>query len=273
MPDLPDSPPIAATTDDCFSHDNLFVIFSNLDTDSRSLGPSSPAVSTDQEILVLSTPNSPVTYVPNPDSTDKQANLDSTSTIEATDNDLTNEAPPTADIHLVEENSNEDQHELPPAYPLPTDSSPVLSRANQFKHRAETANVVKSRKQRREYFASKPKAIIRPRINSRPRYGLKPEFESGETIFWDDQRKQLPVQKTFLPSQQLVVFQQAVTAFPHQDTWQTGATKDSCNIAFCTSIPYFFSFPRTPQSIFSSFQRGELSRYSERSNLRKEAIF
>ena len=203
MPDLPDA--MAATTEDCSSHDNLFAIFSNLDTDLRSLGPSSPAVSNDPEIIVISPPNSPVTYVPNLESTDKQASPYSTSTIEATDNDLAVEDPPTEDIQFVADNSNEDQHELPPAYPLSTGSSPVLLRPNQCRHRVETANLVRSSKHRREYFASKQKTIIRPRINSRLRYGLKPEVDSWEIIFWDNQRKELTIQNTSLLSQWLVV--------------------------------------------------------------------
>ena len=145
MPDLPNS--MAETTQDCSSADN---IFSNLDADLRPLGPSSPdklvgpsspAVSTDPKVIVISPPNSPVTYLSNPASTDGQHSPDSTSTIEASENDIIIEIPSLADIELLANNSNEEQHELPPAYPLPTDSSPVLSRPNQFKHRTETANL------------------------------------------------------------------------------------------------------------------------------------
>ena len=224
MPDLPNS--MAETTLDCSSADNIFAIFSNLDADLRPLDPSSPdklvrssspAVSTDPEVIVISPSNSPVTYQSNPASTDGQHSRDSTFTIEATENDIINDIPPPTDIEFLANNSNEEQHELPPAYPLPTGSSPVLSRPNQFKHRTEAANLVNSRQHRREQFASKPAAIIWPRINSRLRYGLKPETDSWKYKFWDTQRKELTNQNTSSPSQRLVVPQQAVTVLPHQD--------------------------------------------------------
>ena len=178
---------MAETTQDWSFVDNIFAVFSNLDADLRFLNPSSPdklvrssspAVSTDPEVIVISPPNFPVTSLYNPASTDGQHSPDSTSTIEASENDIIIDIPPPADIELLANNSNEEQHELPPAYPLPTDSSRVLSRPNQFKHRTETANLVNSRQHRREQFASKPTTIIRPRINSRLRYGLKPEIDS-----------------------------------------------------------------------------------------------
>ena len=217
---------MAETTQDCSSADNIFAIFSNLDADLRPLDPSSPdklvrssssAVSTDPEVIVISPPKSPVTYLSNPASTDGQRSPDSTSTLEASENDIIIDIPPPADIELLTNNSNEEQHELPPAYPLPTDRSPVLSRPNQFKHRTEPANLVNSRQHRREQFASKPTAIIRPRINSRLRYGLKPAFNSWKIIFWDNQRQELTIQNTSLPHQRLVVPQHAVTVLPHQD--------------------------------------------------------
>ena len=222
--DLPDL--MAETTEDCSSHDNIFAIFSNLDAGLRPLGPSSPdrlvrpsspAVPTDPEVIVISPPKSPVQYLSNPVSTDGQYSPDSTSTIEASENDITVEVPPTADVQILGDHSIEDQQEPPPAYPFPPDGILVLSRPNQFKHRTETANLVNSRQHRREQFASKPTAIIRPRINSRLRYGLKSELDSWKTIFWDNQRKELTIQNTSLPSQQLVVPQQAVTVLPHQD--------------------------------------------------------
>ena len=183
---------MAETTQDCSSADNIFAIFSNLDADLLLLDPSSPdklvrpsrpAVPTDPEVIIISPPNSPVTYLSNPASTGGQHSPDSTSTLEASENDIIIDIPPPADIELLANNSNEEQHELPTAYPLPTDSSPVLSRPNQFKHRTETANLVNSRQHRIEQFASKPTAIIRPRINSRLRYGLKPEIDSWKIIF------------------------------------------------------------------------------------------
>ena len=179
--------------------------------------PPGPAVSTDPEMIVIPPPNFPVTYLSIPASTDGQHSPDSTSTLEASENDIVIDIPPPADIELLANNSNEEQHELLTAYPLPTDSSPVLSRPNQFRHRTEPANLVNSRQHHRKQFASEPTAIIRPRINSRLRYGLKPEFDSGKVIFWDTQQKELTIQKTSLPSQRLVVPQQAATVLPHQD--------------------------------------------------------
>ena len=223
MPDPPD--PTTENTEDCSSADNIFAIFSNLDADLRPLGAPtpdtlsrlpSPAVSTDPEVIFISPPTSPLTNPPNQVSKDEPVSPDSTSTIEASDNDITVEVP-TADIQLLADNSNEEQHEPPPAYLFPTHSSPVLSRRNQFKHRAETTNLVNSRQHRREQIASKPTAIIPPRINSRLRYGLKPEFDSWKITSWNTQRKELTIQNTSLSSQQLVVSQKVVTVLPHQD--------------------------------------------------------
>ena len=203
------------TTEDYSPNDNIFAIFSNLDAHLQSLGPCSPAVSTDPEITVISPPNSLATCLPNSPANDEQYSPDLIFTIEASDIDLTVEIPPTVGVLLLVDNSNEEQHEPPSAYPFPIDGSPVLSRPNQFKHRAETINSVNSPQHRREHFASRPTAIIRPRINSRFRYGLKPEFDSWEVIFRDNQRKQLTIQITSLPCQRLVVLLQAVTVLPH----------------------------------------------------------
>ena len=219
MPDLPNS--MSETTEDCSSGDNIFAIFSNLDADLRPLEPPSPdtllrppsrVVSTDPEVIVTSSPHSPVTYISSPVSTDGQHSPDSTSTIEASENDITIDILLPAEKELLANNSNEEQHELPSAYPLPTDCSPLLSCPNQFKHRAKTANSVHSHQHHNDSLASKPTAIIRPRINSRLRYGLKPEFNSWEIILWDNQRKELTIQNTDLSTQCITVPQEAVTA-------------------------------------------------------------
>ena len=218
---------MAATTKDCSSHDNIFAIFSNLDSDSQPLGPSSPdepvrpsspAVSTDPEVMFISPPSSPLTHLPNQASNAEPGSPDSTSTLEVSDNDPAVEVSSTADVLFLAEGSNEDQHELPPTYSFSADCSPVLSHPNQFKHHTETANLVNSRQNRREQVAPKPTAIIRPRIKSRPRYSLKPKFDSWEIVFWDNQRKELTIKNTFLPSQRLVVPQQAIIILPHQDS-------------------------------------------------------
>jgi len=211
--DLPDS--MAETTEDCSSNDDFLAVFSNLDADLRSLASCNPAVSTDPEVIFISPPNSPLTHLPNQVSNDEPLSPDSTSTIEACDNDPTSEVSSTAGVQFLADDSNEDQHELPPAYSFPTDCSPLLSRPNHFKHCAETDNSVHSRQHRNDSFASKPTAIIRPRINSRLRYGLKPEFNSWEIIFWDNQRKELTIQNTALSTQCVTVPQEAVTALPH----------------------------------------------------------
>ena len=169
MPDLPD--PMAAAIEDYFPNDNIFAISSNLDAALQSLGPSGPAATPDLEIMVISPPNSPPTHLPNSASTDEQYSPDSSSTIEASDSDLTVEAPPTAGVQFLANNSDEVQHEPPPADSFPVDVSPLLSRSNQFKHRAETTSSVNSRQHRRKNFVSRPTAIIRPRINTRPRFG------------------------------------------------------------------------------------------------------
>ena len=163
---------MTATTEDYSPVDNKFAIFSNLDKDLQFLGPSSPAVSTDPEVIVLPPPNSPTPYLSNPAQNDGKESPDSTSTIEASANDPTVEVPPTVGVQLKADNSNEDQYEPPiPSQPM---VAPGLSLPSQFKHSAETANSVNSRQHRREHSASRPTAIIRPRINTRLHYGLKP---------------------------------------------------------------------------------------------------
>ena len=141
-------------------------------------GPYSPAVSTDAELLFISIPIFPLKYLSNQASYDKQVGLDSTSTVEAIDNDAAVEVSSTAGVQFLAYDSFENQHELPPAYSFPTDGSYLLLRPNQFKHRAETTNSVHSRQHHNNSFASKPTANLRPWINSRLRYGLKPEFKS-----------------------------------------------------------------------------------------------
>ena len=95
MPDLPDS--MTETTENCSSDDNILAVFSNLDADLRSLAPCNPALSTVPEVIFISPPISPVTHLPNKVSDDEPVSLDSTSTIEACDNDPTVEDSSTAD--------------------------------------------------------------------------------------------------------------------------------------------------------------------------------
>ena len=189
LPDLPDS--MAETTEDCSSNDYILAVFSNIDADLRPLAPSNPAVSTDPDVTFISPPTSPLTHLPNQISNDEPVSPDSTSTIQASNNDPAVEASSTAGVQLMADDTIEYQHELPTAYSFPTDCSPLLSRTNQFRHRAKTANSVHSHQHHNDFLASKPTAIIRPRINSLLRYGLKPEFNSWEFIFWDNQRKEL----------------------------------------------------------------------------------
>ena len=161
MPDLLDS--MAENTEDCSSHDDILAVFSNLDADLQSLAACCPVVSTDPEVIFNSPTISPLTHLPIKVSNDEPVSPVSTSTIEASDNHHPVEASPTACVHFRADDSNEDQHELPTA------CSPLLSRPNQLKHCAETANSVHSPQHRSDSFASKPTAIIRPRINSRTR--------------------------------------------------------------------------------------------------------
>ena len=257
---------MAETTEVCSPNDDIVAIFSNLDADLPSLGPFSSAVSFDPEVIFLSLPNSPTPYTSSPGSIDEQESPDSTSTIGASANNPTVEVPPTVGVQLLSDNSNEDQHEPPPAYSFPTDDSPVLSRPNQFKHRAETANSVNSR-HRREHFTSKPTAIIRPRIKSRLRYRLKPEFDAWGIIFGDNQRQQLTIH-----------YSENILAIPATCSSPTGchcspSLKTLAMLLFKTrSSPFSFP-PEAPIQFSSFFQRGELSRYRERSILRKDAVF
>ena len=205
---------MAQITKDCSFNDNIFAVFSNLDADLRSLAPCNPVISNDLEVIFISPPASLVTHLPNEVSDDEPVSPDSTSTIEASDNDSAVEASSTAGVQFIADDTNEYQHELPLDCSFPTDCSPLPSRPNQFKRRAETVNSEHSRQHCHDSFASKPSAIIRPRINSRLRYGLKPEFNSWEIIFWDNQQKELTIQKTALSTQCITVSQEAVAALP-----------------------------------------------------------
>ena len=213
MPDLPDS--MAETTEVCSSNDDILAFFSNLDADLRSLAPCNPAVLTDPEVIFISPPTSPLMLLPNQMSKDEPVSPDSTFTIEASDNDPAVEASSTAGVQLIADDTNEYQQEPPSTYSFPTDCSPLLSRPNQFKRRAETVNSVYSTQHRKDSSASKPTAIIRPRINSLLRYGLKHEFNTWEIIFWDNQRKKMTIQNTALSTQCNTVPQEAVAAVPH----------------------------------------------------------
>ena len=206
---------MAEITEDCSSKDDILAVFPNLHADLRSLVPSTPAASTDSEVMFISAPTSLFTYLPNQASNDEQVSPDSTSTIEVSDNDPAVEVSSTANKQFLADDGNEGQHDLPPTYSFPTDCSPLLSRPNQFKHRAKTANSVHSRQHCSDSFASKPTAIIRTRINFRLRYVIKPEFNSWEIIFWDNQRKELTIQNTALSTQCITVPQEAVAALPH----------------------------------------------------------
>ena len=213
MPDLPDS--MAEITEDCSSNDDILAVFSDLEADLQSLGPCSPNVSTDSEVIFLSPPTSPLMLLPNQTSNDKPVSSDSTSTVEASDNDHAVEASSTAGVQFIADDTNEYQHELPHTYSFPTDCSPLLSRPNQFKHRTKTANLFHSDQHHNNSLASKPTAFIRPRINSKLRYGLKPEFNSWEIILWDNQRKELTIQNTAVSTQYITVPQEAVAALLH----------------------------------------------------------
>ena len=81
VPGLPDS--MAETSEGCSSNDNTLALPSSGDAELQSLSPSSPALSTDPEVIFPSPPNSPI-YLTDPASIDEQDSFDSTSTIEAT---------------------------------------------------------------------------------------------------------------------------------------------------------------------------------------------
>ena len=117
---------MAQITEDCSSNDDILAVFSNLDADLQSLGPCSPVVSTDAEVIFISPPTSPLMLHPNQISNDEPVSPDSTSTVEASDNDPAVETSSTAGVQSIADDTNEYQHELPPACSFPTDCSPVL---------------------------------------------------------------------------------------------------------------------------------------------------
>ena len=206
---------MAEIPENCSSKDDILAVFSNIDADLQSLGPCSPVVATDSEVIFISPPTSPLMLLPNQVSDDEPVSPDSTFTIEASDNDPAVEDSSTAGVQFFADGTDEYQHELPPAFSFPTDCTPLPSRPNQFKHRAKTANSVHSYQHRSDSLVSKPTAIIRPRINSQLRYGLKSEFNSWQIILWDNQRKELTIQNTALSTQCITVPQEAVAALSH----------------------------------------------------------
>ena len=116
MPDLPDS--LAETTEDCSSNDDNLAVFSNLDADLRSLAPCSPTISTDPDVIFISPPTSPMMFLPNQISNEEPVSPDSTSTMEASDNDTAVEVSSTSGVQFIADDTNEYQHELPPLIPF-----------------------------------------------------------------------------------------------------------------------------------------------------------
>ena len=97
---------MAEITEDCSFNDDILAVFSNLDADLRSLAPCSPAISTDAEVIFISPPASPVTHLANQVSDDQPVSPDSTSTIEASDNDPAVEASSTAGVQFFADGTN-----------------------------------------------------------------------------------------------------------------------------------------------------------------------
>ena len=117
---------MAQITKDCSSNVDILAVFSNLDADLRSLAPCSPTISTDPDVIVISSATSPLTFFPNQISNDEPVSPDSNSTIEASDKDPAVEASSTAGVQFIADDTNKYQHELPPAYSLPTDCRIVV---------------------------------------------------------------------------------------------------------------------------------------------------
>ena len=101
MPDLPDS--LAESTEDCSFIDDILAIFSTIDADLSSLGPASPALSTDPEITILPPPIFQ-TYLTNPGLIDKQDSFEFTFTSKAGDTDPTVEIASTAGVQILTDN-------------------------------------------------------------------------------------------------------------------------------------------------------------------------
>ena len=205
---------MAEITENCSRGDDTHFIFSNQHLNARFPIPSNSAASTIPEVNFTSTPTSP-TFLCSPPSTNEQVSPKSISTTEASNNETALEVLSTAGVHFLANNSIDDHRELSTANSIQCGASLILSRPNPFKLGAESSNSVHSRQHREEYFASKPTEIMRPRVNSRLRYGQKPESDSWKNIFWDNQRNELTIQNSSFPPQRLVVPQQAVTVLTH----------------------------------------------------------
>ena len=247
-PILPDS--MAQTTEDWSFNEDILAVFSNPDAHLRSLAPCSRTLSTDPDVIFISPPTSPLTLLPNQIANDEPVSPDSTSTIEASDNDPAVEASTTAGVHFIADDTNEYQNELPPACSFPTDCSPLLSCPNQIKHHAKTANSVHSHQYHNDSLASKPTANIRPRINYLLRHGLKTEFNSWEMIFWDNQRKELTIRiQLYLPNASRLP-KKLLLPFLIYDF------KFSTFDAFLNSIESFLLFPLSPPINFCSLSVG-----------------
>ena len=115
-------------------------------------------------------------------------------------------------------------HRFPSCYPEsedePRQSSsssrqnvrPLLLHPRHFRSQSQVDNVTLHRQHKREYFASRARAIKRPRFNRRLQYELKPEFSSWEIPHWDSSRQEFTQKCVSLPSQQILVLLKAITA-------------------------------------------------------------
>ena len=164
---------MAETTEDCFFQVYILAVFSNLDADSGSLAPCSPAVSTDPEVMFISPPTSPLTHLLNQVSNDEPVSPDSTSTLEASD------TTPQLKLHQLEAcNSSQTRvmrinTSFDPPIPFQPIVAPFSRTALSFNTAPRLLIQSKATNTATILLASKPTAIIRPRINSRLRYGLK----------------------------------------------------------------------------------------------------
>ena len=113
-------------------------------------------------------------------------------------------------ISIPENDQSENTQELPPFNFFPSNVRPLLSRPYHIKLR--TDHPILGRQHRREENLNRARKTKQPRFNQQLQYSLKPEFSTWKIVLWDSRRQEYTIQSTSLPSQRLLLPQQAITS-------------------------------------------------------------
>ena len=196
--------------------DDSLSVFSDTKEDFRHLTPSGLDLPTNSVVTFLSPISSPPKIPSNPASPDEAPAPPLPSTSQPPT--VNPEVAPSASIgsqfsiSSPEASQSEKTQELLPFSSFFSDVQPLLSRPNHLKLQPDHSAL--GRQHRRENYTNHALRTKRPRFNQHLQYRLKPEICKWEIIFWDSKRQEYTVQSTSLPSQQLVVPPEAITALP-----------------------------------------------------------